>query len=137
MNSEKNMWVCRAGCGGGPLETFVMRMENVPLVVAKILLENDFVLYEGDQFDAFYRLCAEFDADQEYDAGTVAVDISTKRKIMEMIFHSLSITPELSPEFVNEWTRVLIYVMSDKETYTKEVYTQMHSDFHTEVKGVT
>lgn len=129
MNSEKGLWVCRAGCGGGPLEMFVMRMENVPLAMAKILLANDFVLYEGDREDEFRRRYAEVERGREDDVAVVG-DAATKRAVIDAMFHYMSVTPELPFEFVGKWTRILVYVMSDKEVYTKDVYMQLHQDFY-------
>jgi len=136
MNSEKGLWVCRAGCGGGPLETFVMRMEKVPLAVAKILLANDFVLYEGSREDEFYKLCAEVERGREEDVAEVG-DAATRREVVQAIFRYMSITPQLPTVFVCERVRILIYIMSDKELYPKKVYMKLHQDFNTCVMEVT
>jgi len=137
MNAEKGLWVCRAGCGGGPLETFIMRMENVPLVMAKMLLEHDFVLYEGDLEEEFRRRHAEAQRGRDQDIELPTSDAAAKRRAVDAVLHYMVVQPELSAEVVARWIRVLTYVMSDHETYAQDTYRQLHIDFQTDVQEDT
>ena len=128
VNIEKDMWVCRAGCGGGSMETLVMRMENVPLAVARVLLDHNFVLYEGGPEDEFQRRHAEVARGMDEDVPVV-MDTTAKKMFITAVLRTMCARPELSPQAVNDWTRVLVYILSDTAVYAKDVYFQLQREF--------
>jgi hypothetical protein len=128
MNLDRGVWVCRAGCGGGGLEQFVMRMDKVPYAIAKALLANDFVLFEGSREHEFLRVYAEVTKGRDEDAPIVG-DEKAKNVIIGLILRDLKTYVNLSQEFVNRWIRVLIFVLGDKETHPTNVYENLYKQF--------
>lgn len=132
VNLDKGLWLCRAGCGGGGMEQFVMRMDKVPFAIAKALLANDFVLYEGSREHEFLRIYAEVTRGREEDAPVVG-DEKAKHVTVGTILRDLKTYTGLSQEFVNRWIRIVLYVLADSEIHPTNVYENLYHQFTTSI----
>lgn len=134
--NENGKWICRAGCGGGGLVTFVMKKERVPYHTAELLLENDFSLVIGDDLTVLTRIIDKLETDADSFDSYNPLNKEIKINFIVSILNNLSQITKSHSQLAMDWYKVLVYVASDTESHDFNDYRDLFAEFLNDLSSI-